>query len=144
VTRGRRPTPWEHSTLGAHLYRIGAYDLAVSELRKAARLLPDRPTAYYNLACAYAACRREEEAIAVLRQAISLDAGHTKAHLLLGQLLTARGEHSAARLEFEAVLALQPVGPDAEHARHELTRFEASPTQQPEGGSGNLPSFLTW
>jgi tetratricopeptide (TPR) repeat protein len=136
VRRGRRPTAGDHSALGRHLYQIGAYDLAIAELREATRLLPGHPTLQYNLACAYAACRREEEAIAVLRQAISLDAGHIKAHLLLGQLLAARGQAGAARMEFDAVLALHPECPETEKARGELTRLEASPTEEPGGDSG--------
>jgi cytochrome c-type biogenesis protein CcmH/NrfG len=66
-----------------------------------------------------------EEAIAALRQAISLDAGHTKAHVLLGQFLTARGEHRAAWREFDAVLALQPEGSEAETAREGLRELNS-------------------
>jgi len=136
VRRRRRPTAWDHSALGTHLYRIGAYDLAITELQEATRLLPGYPALHYNLACAYAACRREEEAIAVLRQALSLDAGHLKARLLLGQLLATQGELDAARMEFEAILALHPEGPEAEKAREELTRLGAPPLDTPRGGSG--------
>jgi cytochrome c-type biogenesis protein CcmH/NrfG len=88
------------------------------------------------LASAYAACRQEREAITALRQALSLDAGHTKAHLLLGQLLVAQGKRDAARRAFEAILALHPEGREAEKAREELTRLGASPTKGPGGDGG--------
>jgi len=136
VRRRRRPTAWDHSALGRHLYQIGAHDLAIAELREAVRLLPGRAVAHYNLACAYAACRREEEATAALRQALSLDAGYLKARLLLGQLLATQGELDAARMEFESVLALQPESSEAQHARYELIRLESLPSQQPGGDSG--------
>lgn len=122
--------------MGRHLYQIGAYDLAIAELREATQLLPFHPTLHYNLACAYAACRQEQEAIAALRQALSLDSGHTKAHLLLGQLLAAQGKLDTARMGFEAILALHPEGREAEKAREELTRLGASPTKGPGGDRG--------
>lgn len=127
----RRPTARDHNALGAHFFRIGVYDLAVAEFRKAARLLPSSPVSYFNLACAYHACHREEEAIGALRRAISLDAGHTKARLLLGQLLRARGDIGAARAEFEAVLALQPDSSEVGHAQKELASLEAPLTHIP-------------
>lgn len=123
--RRRRPTAWDHNALGAYLCRVGAYDLAVAELHEATRLLPFHPTFHYNLACAYHACHLEQEAIAALRQTLALDAAHIKAHLLLGQLLAARGEADTAQMEFEAVLALQPEGPEVEKAREELRRLRS-------------------
>jgi hypothetical protein len=45
--------------------------------------------------------------------------------VLLGQLLTARGKHRAAWREFDAVLALQPEGPEAENTREELRRLHS-------------------
>jgi len=125
MRRRRRPTAWDHSAIGIHLYRVGAYDLAVAELREATRLLPFHPTFHYNLACAYHACYREQEAIAALRQTLALDAAHIKAHLLLGQLLVVQGEVDAAQVELEAVLALQLEGPEAEKVREELRRLKS-------------------
>lgn len=130
----RRPTARDHNALGAHFFRIGVYDLAVAEFWEAARLLPSSPVSHINLACAYHACHREEEAIAALRRAISLDAGHTGAHLLLGQCLAVQGEFDAARAAFEAVVALQPDSSEAGHAREELTRLGAPPHDPPKGG----------
>lgn len=120
MKRRRRPTVGDHSALGAHFYRIGAYDLAVTEFREAARLLPDAPTPHYNLACACAASHREEEAIAELRRTLVLDPGHLKARLLLGHLAGGREESGAVRAELGIVPAVQAGGHERENTRAEL------------------------
>jgi tetratricopeptide (TPR) repeat protein len=125
MARKRRPTAWDHNALGAHFFRIGAYDLAAAEFREATRLLPFSPISYFNLACAYHARHRDEEAIAALRQTLVLDAAHMKAGLLLAELLAARGETDAARVELEAVLASSSEGPETAEARKELRKLKS-------------------
>lgn len=125
MTRKRRPTAWDHNALGTHFFQVGAYDLAMVELRQATRLLPCHPSFQYNLACVCHALHREGEAIAALRQALALDPAHAKARLLLGRLLAAQGEAGAARAEMEMVLALQPEGPEADRACEELGRLKS-------------------
>lgn len=125
MRRRRQPTAWDHNALGAHFYQVGAYDLAMTELREATRLLPDHPSFQYNLACVYHVLHREAEAIAALRQALALDPSHIKARLLLGQLLVAQGDAGAARVELEAVLASSSECSEAAKAREEFRKLKS-------------------
>lgn len=79
----------------------------------------------YNLACVYHAVHREAEAIATLWRVLALDAAHTKARLLLGQILAAAGDADAARRALETILSLKPESPEAQRAREELRRLRS-------------------
>lgn len=58
--------------LGGLYTRAGRIDDGLRMDRKLVRLIPDNPTAHYNLACSLALKRRKADAIRALRQATEL------------------------------------------------------------------------
>ena len=58
--------------LGQIYTRLGRWDDGLAVDRRLVGLLPDNPTAHYNLGCSQALLGREEEALASLEQAVEL------------------------------------------------------------------------
>ena len=65
--------------LGQVLTRLERYEEGLEVDRRLVELVPENPTAHYNLACSYALCGRREEALDALETAERLgyaDRGH--------------------------------------------------------------------
>ncbi|MEM8868051.1 MAG: tetratricopeptide repeat protein [Verrucomicrobiota bacterium] len=69
----RMPKDVRVASILAHLYtKTGRLDSGLKMDRKLVRLTPDDPTAHYNLACSLSLKGRYNDAIKVLREAITL------------------------------------------------------------------------
>ena len=69
----RMPKDARTASVLAHLYtETGQIDAGLRIDRKLVRLLPEDPTAHYNLACSLALKERFEDAVASLRTAVEL------------------------------------------------------------------------
>ena len=71
--------------------------------------MPEWADARYSLGSVYARIDRVPEAIAELRAALALDPRHFRANLLLGRILTLRGEAAAAIPYLKAAVDVQSV-----------------------------------
>lgn len=77
--------------------------------------MPGWPDARYSLGSVYARIDRVPEAIAELRAALALDARHFRANLLLGRILTLRGDAAAAVPCLKTAVDVQPSSSEARH-----------------------------
>jgi tetratricopeptide (TPR) repeat protein len=90
---------------GAKLYQSGSealdrgdVELAISDLQRAARLVPDASQVQNHLGLAYTAAGREQDAIAAFEEAVDLDCENDAAGRNLVAARRARflGEHAGA------------------------------------------------
>jgi len=121
----RRPTVGEHNAMGVYLNSRGAYDLAISELKKARRKAPLSPVIHYNLGAAYFGKKELDQALSALRKALDLDPQHLNAHLLLGLVLEAKGLYDEGQRELEWVVEQDPLGRSGQEARDALVNLES-------------------
>ena len=89
--------------LGILATRTGEPDVAVELIGRAIGLRPNSAEFYDNLADAFAALGRYDEAIAARRKAISLDKGLFRAYLLLGNLLGDVGRFEEAIATYRGI-----------------------------------------
>jgi Flp pilus assembly protein TadD len=94
--------PYAISILGAEHIRMGDFNVAVSELQQAVRLLPGRPENLSNLAYALYLTGNIETGLVEAHKALQLDPAGPKTRLVLGLLLLRQGSHEA-----EAIAHLQ-------------------------------------
>jgi len=98
--------------LGADYGRLGDFEKAVKQLRKAAALKPEDVQAHYLLAIIYSSQSKEQEATdeyeVILQKVIEEDPGNSEGYAYLGQLYYSQGKLPQAIDQFEKVLALQP------------------------------------
>ena len=72
---------------------------------------PRNPAAHYYAASLFFMQSRLELALQAARNAVALDAGHARAHNLIGASLASMGQRDAARTAFEASLKADPREP---------------------------------
>src|SRR5262249_36822308 len=94
--------------LGVALYATGDLPEAAQQLERVAAAMPRWADAQYSLASVYARINRVPDAVARLRAALALEAGHFRANLLLGRILTLQGDGRAALPYARAAVATQP------------------------------------
>jgi predicted Zn-dependent protease len=75
--------------------------------------MPEWADARYSLGSVYARIDRVPEAVVELRAALTLDARHFRANLLLGRILTLRGEAAAAIPYLKAAVDVRPSSTEA-------------------------------
>ena len=102
-----------HYELGIALYETGDLEAAARELAIVATAMPEWADARYSLGSVYARIDRVPEAIAELRAALALDARHFRANLLLGRILTLRGDAASAVPYLRTAVELQPSSSEA-------------------------------
>ena len=102
-----------HYELGIALYETGDLQAAARELAIVAVAMPEWADARYSLGSVYARIDRVPEAIAELRAALALDARHFRANLLLGRILTLRGDAASAVAYLKTAVELQPSSSEA-------------------------------
>jgi choline-sulfatase len=102
-----------HYELGIAFYETGDLEAAARELAIVATAMPEWADARYSLGSVYARIDRVPEAIAELRAALALDARHFRANLLLGRILTLRGDAASAVPYLRTAVELQPSSSEA-------------------------------
>jgi tetratricopeptide (TPR) repeat protein len=113
--RGQPPTFWDYNERGLMFYRLGDYDQAIAELRRAVgAAVFALPTLHINLGAAYLRKGLYGEARRSLEEALGCDGDSQAAYVLLGHAQLAAGETAAARAAFERACAL---GPDSLEGR---------------------------
>ena len=94
---------------GVAANRAGTLDKAVDYFTSAIRMSPEHLQARLNLALTLRAMRRIDDAEAVLRSALGIDAQSLSVNLALGNLTIQKGSFEEARGYFSAVLAIDPL-----------------------------------
>jgi tetratricopeptide (TPR) repeat protein len=94
--------------LGNEYYRRRQFTRAIDQFTRALELKPDYDLAVMNMANAYRALGRDEEAMAGYRRFISLDPKNAQIRYEAAQLLIDRDELEEARQELMQALALEP------------------------------------
>jgi tetratricopeptide (TPR) repeat protein len=99
----------------AHRYLAGIYDRAhraddvLLELRRAAEISSDDPTAHYELATALFNSGFVDEAKEPLRNAVAMNARYSPPYYLLGRVAEDDGRLAEAREQYARFLALAPL-----------------------------------
>jgi tetratricopeptide (TPR) repeat protein len=107
-----------HINLGAQYVRMGRFDAAIVELRRAMEIAGPTPVALANLASAQARTGKLEEAVESARTALRLDSGWLPAHLILGAMLA-----NDPRTRREAIKHLERAADEYESARRILAQI---------------------
>ena len=94
---------------GVAANRAGTLNKAVDYFTSAIRMSPEHLQARLNLALTLRAMRRIDDAEAVLRSALGIDAQSLSVNLALGNLTIQKGSFEEARGYFSAVLAIDPL-----------------------------------
>jgi len=128
----RRPTVGEHNALAVYLSGREAYDLAISELKKARRLAPLSPVIHYNLGAAYFGKKKLDQALSAVKVALDLDPQHLKAHLLLGFVLEAQGLYQESQRELKWVLEQHPLSSSGQEAKAALVNLQSKSHGAPQ------------
>jgi arylsulfatase A-like enzyme/Flp pilus assembly protein TadD len=99
--------------LASALYETGDLTSAAGHFAVVASKMPAWADARYSLGSVYARIDRVPDAIAELRAALDLEPRHFRANLLLGRLLTLRGEPSLALPYLRTAVTVQPDSTEA-------------------------------
>jgi tetratricopeptide (TPR) repeat protein len=114
--------------LGLIAYQVRRYDLAVELIGKAIAIDPGQAVFHFNLAIAFQAEGRPDDAAAGYRRAIGLNPDYLEAHANLGGILKDQGNLNDAALNYRRVVDLQPANAEAQNilggALHQLGRLE--------------------
>ena len=102
-----------HNNLGMAYGDQGDPAKAIEEYREAIRLSDEFPQTHYNLAGALLGLHREEEAMAELRRAVTIDPRFHHAWIRLGVLLMRRGNMTQAAEAFDHARQAYPYARDA-------------------------------
>jgi len=94
--------------LASALYETGNAKGAADEFAIVAKKMPDWADARYSLGSVYARIDRVPDAIAELKRAVALEPRHFQANLLLGRILTLRGDKIAAVPYLRTAMEVQP------------------------------------
>jgi tetratricopeptide (TPR) repeat protein len=87
---------------------------AEQELRQAAKMAPENPRGWYNLALTEMDEANQKGAIEDMRKVVALDPNDADAHYFVGSLDMSLGDLNGAIAEFETALKLQPRHASAE------------------------------
>jgi len=115
--------------LGGALNQLRAYEGAVRFLNRGLDLNPESPDAvgaHFEIAQAYFALGRWQEAEPHATRAVALQPDFARAHLLLGNINLKKGDGSAAINEFQSYLKLEPDGPAAASITEVIPRIQAA------------------
>ncbi|MBI5210518.1 MAG: tetratricopeptide repeat protein [Elusimicrobia bacterium] len=99
--------PEAHLRLGELLLRGGRFDEAAAHLTRATQG-PRAADAFFLLGKAREGANRLAEARRAYEEALRLDAGHGKARVGLGEVLSAEGDHEGAEAQLRRALAGDP------------------------------------
>jgi choline-sulfatase len=102
-----------HYELGAALYETGDLKAAAGHFATVTAKMPGWADARYSLGSVYARIDRVDNAVAELRAALGLEPRHFRANLLLGRILTLRGEKAAAVPYLKTAVNVQPGSAEA-------------------------------
>ena len=89
---------------------------AIDAFAQAARLNPNDPNVHKELAAAYAADGRADDAFCELMAAVLIDRRDAQAHASIGQLFLDTGRHADAVAAFTRALTLNPDGYEVRYA----------------------------
>ena len=128
----RRPTVGEHNAMAVYLSSCGAHDLAISELKKARRLVPFSPVIHYNFGAAYFGKKKLDQALSALKVALDLDPQYLKAHLLLGFVLEAQGLYEDSHRELTWVIERDPLSRSGQEAKAALVNLQSKSHGAPQ------------
>ena len=128
----RRPTVGEHNALAVYLSGREAYDLAISELKKARRLAPLSPVIHYNLGAAYFGKKKLDQALSALKVALELEPHYIKAHLLLGFILEVQGLYEDSHRELTWVIERDPLSTSGRQAKAALVNLQSKSHGAPQ------------
>jgi len=103
--------------LGAIATQVGNHEVAVDFITRAIEVNPDVPSFHSNLAVAYRALEKLDEAEAAIRQALQLEPDYAEAHFNLANTLQAKGKLDEAAASYRQALRVKP---DYAHAQNNL------------------------
>jgi predicted Zn-dependent protease len=122
---------------GAYILQ-GKHERALPALEGAARLEPDNPMIWVNLAAAYlgklpfATLERQDRAIAAFERAAALNPHTPHVYYNLGLIYLERDDPGRAADYFRAALDTDPTDRDAQHWLDQISR-SAEPPRAPQG-----------
>jgi tetratricopeptide (TPR) repeat protein len=121
--------------MGLFFYSREAYDLAISEFKRAlqASLFPVAAL-HVNLGAAYLGKKMYGEARACFLRGLALEPNNQKGHWLLGRTLAGMGLVSDALVELERTRALKPESPEGKQAADEIRVLSSSRARSSGGG----------
>lgn len=99
--------------LASALYETGDLTSAAGHFAVVASKMPAWADARYSLGSVYARIDRVPDAVAELRAALDLEPRHFRANLLLGRILTLRGERAAAMPYLKTAVEVRPDSAEA-------------------------------
>lgn len=139
---------------------LGQLTAALTALRTATRLAPERATLWLNLAVAVLDADARPEALAAVQRAVTLEPARPEAHNLLGHILASLGRTTEARAAYTEALRLRPAYAAAHdnlgrlakaegHLPEAVVHFRAALALQPAPGThsnlllalNSLPDF---
>ncbi len=94
--------------LGNEYYRRHAYGRAIDQYQRALELKPDYDLVVINMANAYRALGRDQEAMVGYRRFMELDAGNAQIRYEAAQILIDTGKLADAQVELTHALELEP------------------------------------
>ena len=103
--------------LGAIATQVGNHEVAVDFITRAIEVNPDAPNFHSNLAVAYRALEKLDEAEAAIRRALQLEPDYAEAHFNLANTLQAKGKLDEAAASYRQALRVKP---DYAHAQNNL------------------------
>jgi tetratricopeptide (TPR) repeat protein len=106
--QNERSLPYALSMLATIHLKASEFDLAISELQEANRILPWDATTHSNLAYALGAKGQSEAAAAEARKALQLDPSRLKTRFVLGQVLLQMGQREEAKFHLELAAQALP------------------------------------
>ena len=115
-----------HNNLGTAFRKMGKYSTALEEFGKALEndTYGTPQKVHFNIGRTYLDMGRPEEAIASLKEAVSITPNYGKARLELAKTFRGMGRHSEAKKQLEMVVQLLPETEDARKAQDLLDAKE--------------------
>jgi arylsulfatase A-like enzyme/tetratricopeptide (TPR) repeat protein len=137
-----------HYYLGCAYARLGRFQEAVGPLREAIRKMPAYTPSYLDLAKAYVALNRYNDAAAVLNDGLARDPDNFQLHSHLGYVARIRRDLDLARQHYERASALEPadfdvrmnlssVYRDLGDTSHALAEVDAALRLRPDSGDAH-------
>src|SRR3954470_6977849 len=100
----------DHMQAGVEAHKLGHYDVAITEFRKATETDPNLAQAFLNLGQEYMQTHDYAASISPLKRALELQPDMEAAHLQFGYALLTLGFASEAIARLERVHALEALG----------------------------------
>jgi arylsulfatase A-like enzyme/tetratricopeptide (TPR) repeat protein len=115
--------------LGRALLRQGRFQESIEPLREAIRKVPTYTPSYLDLAKAYVALKRYDDAEATLREGLSRDPSSFQFHSHLGYIARVRRDLPAARQHYEKARELKPDDYEVRMNLSSIYRDSGDPTR---------------